>query len=328
MTVMAGCALLVMALALSAQEAPPSSQEPSSSIPAPQEPNESVATSPVESGTDLAGRDDDTSESAPDGDAEGSEDDGPVVVATLVFTTDAPCIVAIDGARVGDLEPGAPLEIEVETLTLNVSGISAESIMARWAEDLTLELDETREIAIPMLETIEDLRKKERRELVYRDIHLGVMWTRRDNAADVSWARAKSYCEALNLGGFENWALPSLAELETLESKWSFRPAKIIDQLFLTSCCVWSTTPGVHDTMWNVDFRFRQEFESNPSLSYGLRALCRRDMTEPELADARLLADPKEQKRRMKEKRLRQDERERRKAEKAARAAADNSNGD
>ncbi len=254
-------------------------------------------------------------------DVETAVGEEPVKVATLVFTTDAPCSLIVGGVSKGSLEPDEPLDVEVEFLELQVSALSSEVAFARWDEELELELDETREVAIPMLEAIEEQRKKERREMVFRNIDSGLMWTRRDNARDVAWTGAAAYCEALELGGFENWRLPSIEELETLEAMWSIRPLKVADQILLSACCLWSSTEGTDNSVWSLDFRFRREFELNRSLSFGLRAICRRDMTTEELAEARLAADPKEQKRRLKEKRRRQDEKKRREEAKAQRRA-------
>ncbi len=243
-------------------------------------------------------------------------------VATLVFTTDAPCSLTVGGVSKGFLEPDQPLEVEVESLVIQVSATATDVRFALWSEDLQLTLDEIRVIAIPMLEAIEAQRKKERREQTFRDLDRSLMWVRRDNARDISWARAGGYCEDLTLGGFDNWQLPSLAELETLEAMWSIRALKVADQVQLTACCLWSTTEGPEGGVFNLDFRFRRGFEVNRKLSFGLRALCRRNMPAEELAEAQLAADPKERKRRLKEKRRRMDEKKRRRASKISQPKA------
>lgn len=246
------------------------------------------------------------------------EEAAPVAkLATIAFTTDAPCSLLVGGIAIGSIEPGASLEVPVESLAVQVSATATAVPLATWSEDLVLEPDEVRAIAIPMLEAIEDQRKKERREQTYRDLDRGWMWGRRDNGRDIAWAGAGAYCESLDLGGFDNWRLPALDELQTLEAMWSLKVNKIADQIFLSSCCLWSSTEGSERGAWNLDFRFRRAFEVNRSLSFGLRALCLREMTTDELAESRLAADPKERKRRLEERRQRLDERKRRKAEKA-----------
>lgn len=256
--------------------------------------------------------------------SEGEEDEeeAPEKLAKLVVTTDASANLVVGLVSHGLLEAEHSLEIEVESLTLRISATAADLPVATWFEDLVLDEDEVREISIPMLETIEAVRKRERREQIFRDLDNGWMWPRRDNGRDLAWREAGPYCEALELGGFENWRLPSIEELETLEAMWSLRPLKIADQILLTSCCLWSSTEGSGNAVWNLDFRFRRAFESNRALSFGLRALCLREMGSEELAEARLAADPKERKRRLKEKRRRLDERKRKRAERAREKAA------
>jgi hypothetical protein len=248
----------------------------------------------------------------------GAEEAAPVEkLATIAFTSDAPCSLLVGGISMGSLEPGTPLEVPVESLTVQVLATATAVPLATWSEDLVLEPDEVRAIAIPMLETIEDQRKKERREQTFRDLDRGWMWGRRDNGRDIAWAGASAYCESLDLGGFDNWRLPALDELQSLEAMWSLKVNKIADQIFLSSCCLWSSTEGSERGAWNLDFRFRRAFEVNRTLSFGLRSLCMREMTADELAESRLAADPKERKRRLKERRQRLDERKKRKAEKA-----------
>lgn len=266
---------------------------------------------------EAAPQDDESVEPAVEGVETESGDQEPApTLATLVVTTDATCELLVGGKAIGTLEANQPLEVPVEALTLQVSAVATDLAFARWTEDLVLIEDEVRQITIPMLETIEEYRKKERREMIFRDLDRGLMWSRRDNARDIAWSAAGPYCAELELGGFDNWQLPSLEELETLEAMWSIRALKIAEQFLLSACCMWSSTEGSPSTAWNLDFRFRRGFEVNRNLSFGLRALCRRDMAPDELAEARLAADPKERKRRLKEKRLRLEERQRRKAAK------------
>lgn len=264
-------------------------------------------------------------ETEPDSDSDSDEQEPPF--ATLVISADSPCNVYVDGVFKGSIEDGdEPLEVEVESSPVLLSGVSTEVSGARYdmEEDDALELEENeiREFELPILDAIGEFRLVERRQKVWRDLDLGLMWPKRDNAANITWPKARTYCEDLETGGYENWRLPSIDELESLEAKWSIRPYKIEDSIFLSSCCVWSGTQPAEGTALNVDFRYRRRFEANRNLSYSLRALCVREMVAAEIADALVLADPKEQKRRLKEKRQRMDERRRRKAERAAERAA------
>ena len=41
----------------------------------------------------------------------------------------------------------------------------------------------------------------------------GLMWTVRDNGADLTWKDAVSYCQKLSLGGYRDWWLPATNDL-------------------------------------------------------------------------------------------------------------------
>jgi len=49
------------------------------------------------------------------------------------------------------------------------------------------------------------------------------MWTLDDNGADITWKEAVEYCQALRKGGFADWRLPSIEELNALYDARSTR---------------------------------------------------------------------------------------------------------
>lgn len=259
--------------------------------------------------------------------AEPEEDEPEEPFATLVVTSDSPCHIYVNGVYLGTIfSPEEPLEASLSSSSVDLAAASTEVSGARFTPGeegiFEVEKDEVREFTVPLLQAIEDFKQNQRRTGTWIDLDLGLMWPRRDNAADVTWVRANEYCESLSFGGFEDWRLPAATELEALEAMWSIRANKIVDSIFLSACCTWSATAPTERTAYNVDFRYRRRFETNRNLSFGLRALCVRNLYAAELEQALLLADPKEQKRRLKAKRRRQDERKRLKAERAAKRAA------
>jgi Protein of unknown function (DUF1566) len=48
------------------------------------------------------------------------------------------------------------------------------------------------------------------------DTETGLMWVSKDNGAPINWPDAKKYCENLNVAGYSDWRIPTLAELATL----------------------------------------------------------------------------------------------------------------
>ena len=48
------------------------------------------------------------------------------------------------------------------------------------------------------------------------DTKSGLMWASQDNGVPVNWPDAMDYCENLQTAGYEDWRMPTLAELSSL----------------------------------------------------------------------------------------------------------------
>ena len=53
-------------------------------------------------------------------------------------------------------------------------------------------------------------------EGVYLEPETNLMWTMKDNGEDIDWQQANKYAEQLRLGGYSDWQLPTIEELEKL----------------------------------------------------------------------------------------------------------------
>jgi hypothetical protein len=63
--------------------------------------------------------------------------------------------------------------------------------------------------------------KREGRFIAYSnwtvlDTHTDLMWAAKDNGYNINWSDAKSYCENYHGGGYTDWRMPTLDELEGL----------------------------------------------------------------------------------------------------------------
>ncbi|MBV9771015.1 MAG: DUF1566 domain-containing protein [Bryobacterales bacterium] len=85
------------------------------------------------------------------------------------------------------------------------------------------------------------------------DTHL--MWTAADNGSGVSWIQAERYCRDLRLGGFHNWKLPTIDDLQGLVAGAETQAGYRIRAPIKLTGWQWSSTPGKQDGEgWALDF--------------------------------------------------------------------------
>jgi hypothetical protein len=90
------------------------------------------------------------------------------------------------------------------------------------------------------------------------DHRTGLMWQQTDDNVLRIWSEAVAYCNDLDLGGYDDWALPEIEKLQRLVDYSTCEPA--INPLFL-DCKpdrYWSTTANTctPDYAWRVHFRY------------------------------------------------------------------------
>lgn len=125
----------------------------------------------------------------------------------------------------------------------------------------------------------------------WTDPSTGLTWAARDNGKDLSWKGAVKYCQNLRLGGFSDWRLATLAELEGIYDKNANSPGQVGKRsdtwpvkgnLFLTGH-PWSSEYRSDDRgrnsgySWYFDFgngRPKNEPSGFPYPSRFRRALC------------------------------------------------------
>ena len=112
------------------------------------------------------------------------------------------------------------------------------------------------------------------------------MWTVEDNGEDITWQGAVAYAGALRLGGFSDWRLPTIGELERLHNGAGISDdtINIRPPFQLTSWVIWSSERLSQESPTPMQvFLFNRGFPyfMEASGSDGLRALCVRRWTEP-----------------------------------------------
>lgn len=121
---------------------------------------------------------------------------------------------------------------------------------------------------------------EERRSGVYYDKKTQLVWAAKDNGRDIDWRRAQDFCQQLELAGFDDWRMPSLAELQDLMEPISSGLHSTPDQISLSACCMWSSTLKDQVAAWNFNFRFSKRFTGSLTHTYDLRVLCVRQWSE------------------------------------------------
>ena len=90
---------------------------------------------------------------------------------------------------------------------------------------------------------------------------------------------AKSYCQALKLGAYENWRLPTLTELISLVDYRKYKPAILKEFKHVDNDTLyWSSTVSArtNDDFWGIIFR--DGATKTESGLYGRYIRCVRDM--------------------------------------------------
>jgi len=89
------------------------------------------------------------------------------------------------------------------------------------------------------------------------DHSTGLMWSKATTAKGKTWAEAKAAAEAVRLGGFTDWRLPTRAELLTLVDDTRSNPAIDTSRFDCESDWYWTSTPlasSPSDCAWGVSF--------------------------------------------------------------------------
>jgi hypothetical protein len=105
------------------------------------------------------------------------------------------------------------------------------------------------------------------------------MWMAADNGSGLSLSQAKRYCQQSSAGGFKDWTLPSIDDLQSLfGGPENSRGQRIKGPIKLTGW-QWSSTPGQQDGEgWTLDFGDGGRASVHAGDSGLNRALCVRSL--------------------------------------------------
>jgi Protein of unknown function (DUF1566). len=103
------------------------------------------------------------------------------------------------------------------------------------------------------------------------DTKTKLMWAAKDNGSDINWQDAKFYCENYHGGGYTDWRMPTLDELDGLYDASKSHPAAcygrnsihVATELIDITCfCPWASETS--ETTGEVDF-----FDFGPGIRSG-----------------------------------------------------------
>jgi hypothetical protein len=164
--------------------------------------------------------------------------------AELLVRTDVECRLRVDGAAWRTLKTGDGIR-----LTLPAGGHQLEALplvgAGHWRKEIRIAAaDERKAIDIEL-----------RDSGYWIDPDTQLMWTAADNGLGLSRSQAVRFCRQLTLGGFRDWTLPSIDELQRIfggpESQVGYH---ITGPIKLTGW-QWSSTSGKQDGEgWALDF--------------------------------------------------------------------------
>ena len=112
---------------------------------------------------------------------------------------------------------------------------------------------------------------------VVLDTQSNLIWQDNNESATLSknWNDAIIYCEALNLGGYDDWHLPNFNELYYLATRDKITPAMESGFVNVVSTLYWSSTSYAvyNGNAWNIDFNDGLDGNNGKSSSYHVRCV-------------------------------------------------------
>ncbi len=181
------------------------------------------------------------------------------------------CRLFLGGREIGWLEPGGSVVLRlargdhgVRAASLGGSVFFDRDVVVRKEQATAVEIEAPgRVIMQPRTRATEDLAT-------------GLMWQMTDNGKNATLPAAEAYCRDLRQGGYTDWRLPTIHELESIHAPEADKRYHSIVGIQLSDCCPWSSTPRGEYT-WTYAFNMDMRYLQYKALGFHMRALCVRD---------------------------------------------------
>jgi hypothetical protein len=194
--------------------------------------------------------------------------------ATLLVRTDLECRWSIDGESKGVLHVDDRVRVTLELGEHLIEAVPT-SGGPRWEKIINLTETKAQVFTIPLLASQDESRRSQdeirrsaeradtQRRGYWIDPETRLMWAA-EGSSPVNWHEAEKYCRQLRIGGYRDWRLPTIEELERLRDPGAAAPKGGVHVM----AWVWSGTQG-QTRQEALTFWFRFGLRSPKSLDSG-----------------------------------------------------------
>jgi hypothetical protein len=159
----------------------------------------------------------------------------------LTITVDLPARLEIDGKDSGTIQPGSPIQLQVTPGEHQIAA-TPEAGGPAWRKPVLVSSALPTSLSIPLRAHI--LRADIQKKGYWSDERTGLLWAAADSGSGVTVSQARSYCHQLTAGGFHDWRLPEINEVQTLfGGQPDERGFRVVAPLKLSGWA-WSATRG------------------------------------------------------------------------------------
>jgi hypothetical protein len=177
-------------------------------------------------------------------------------LAVLNLSSDLPASLQMDGKDAGSLSPGAIHSIAVAPGSDEIVAIPVGPAITPWRKSVSV----SSALASPVVTIplrLHLLSLDIQKAGYWNDSRTGLAWAGADSGSGVTVSQAHQYCRQLASGGFHDWRLPAISELQTLFSSSSATPDergfRLVAPLRLTGWS-WSSSQGNEPAEnWTLD---------------------------------------------------------------------------
>ncbi|MGA3211849.1 MAG: DUF1566 domain-containing protein [Terriglobales bacterium] len=205
----------------------------------------------------------------------------------LVVVTDFPCTWILDGVEKGRLAVDVPAKVPVAFGKHLIRAVTLDGA-DHWETQADISKPQEEVVAIELNAVRANRQKQSGTEGapvaapsaaesadIFADHSSGLVWASRDNGEDVDWNDANTYCQALKLGGYSDWRLPNIDELQKMyDPKPNAHGFSVKGNIALSGGWCWSTTQERPGRAFGFLFRSGKRFASGEDASLDGRALC------------------------------------------------------